>query len=143
MNIVIQYMLYLKHFFSLNILKFNFFNQIVCVVCFKQLFPSHIRVGRGNPMLKHSVPHFSLNSRGIMCWAEFNTDNRSKEGKYKFNLFYYSKYIIVWCYYCWNTKWKLFPWARYVFTDFKTNNARCQLCLQPVSDTFFQVFYEN
>ena len=37
------------------------------------LYPAHIRVGRVNIVLRHSVPHFSPNSWGIARWvAELN-----------------------------------------------------------------------
>ena len=37
------------------------------------LYPAHWRVGRGNLVLRHSVPHFLPYSGGIACWvAELN-----------------------------------------------------------------------
>ena len=32
-----------------------------------KLYPAHSRVGRGNVVLRHSVPQFLPNSRGIAC----------------------------------------------------------------------------
>ena len=38
------------------------------------LYPAHSRVGRGNLMLRHFVPHFLPNSGSIACWVtELNT----------------------------------------------------------------------
>ena len=53
------------------------------------LYPAHSRVGRGNLVSRHSVPHFLPNSEGIACWvAERNAvlwlDTRAKKRKYKF-----------------------------------------------------------
>ena len=31
------------------------------------LYPAHGRVGRGNLVLRHSVPNFPMNSGGIKC----------------------------------------------------------------------------
>ena len=37
------------------------------------MYPAHSRVGRGNIVIRYSVPHFPPNFRGIACWmAEFN-----------------------------------------------------------------------
>ena len=53
-----------SHFVTLNQIK----NQINFT-----LYPAHSRVGRGNLVLKHSVPHFPPSSGGIAYWvAELN-----------------------------------------------------------------------
>ena len=65
----------------------------VTLVKFKKisftLYPAHSRVGRGNLVLRHSVPHFLPNSGGIACWVAklnvaLNLDTRAKKWKYKF-----------------------------------------------------------
>ena len=33
------------------------------------LYPAHSRVGTGNRVLRHSVPHFPPKSGGIACWV--------------------------------------------------------------------------
>ena len=53
------------------------------------LYPAHSRVGRGNLVLRHSVPHFLPNSGAIACWvaelnAALNLDTRAKKYKYNF-----------------------------------------------------------
>ena len=51
------------------------------------LYPVHSRVGRGNLLLRQSVPHFLPNSGSIACWvAAFNAalslDTRAKKWKF-------------------------------------------------------------
>ena len=58
------------------------------------LYPAHIRVGRGNLVLRLTVPHFPLSSRGVAYWgAELNAalclDNRAKKWKYKCKQIFY------------------------------------------------------
>ena len=54
------------------------------------LYPAHNIVGRGNLVLRHTVPHFLQNSGGIACWvAELNAALWMKNGN--INL---SKYFI-------------------------------------------------
>ena len=53
------------------------------------LYPAHSRVGRGNLLLRHSVPHFLPNSGGIACLgaelnAALNLDPRAEKWKHKF-----------------------------------------------------------
>ena len=53
------------------------------------LYPAHSRVGRGNLVLRDSVPHFLPNSGAIACCvvelnAALSLDTRAKKWKYKF-----------------------------------------------------------
>ena len=53
------------------------------------LYTTHSRVGKGNLVLRHSVPHFPPSSGGIACcMAELNAalsfDTRAYKWKYKF-----------------------------------------------------------
>ena len=57
---------------------------LVIIIFFNfMLYPAHSRVGRGNLVLRHSVPHFSPSSGGIACCvAELNpalSDTRAKK----------------------------------------------------------------
>ena len=41
-------------------------NCIIVIISFTQ-YPAHIRLGRGNLVLRHRVHHFLSNFRGIAC----------------------------------------------------------------------------
>ena len=34
------------------------------------MYPAYSRVGRGNLVLRHSIPHFPTIFLGIVCWVE-------------------------------------------------------------------------
>ena len=58
------------------------------------LYPAHSRVGRGNLVLRHSIPPFLPNFGGIACWvAQLNAalclDTRTK--KWKDNIISFSR----------------------------------------------------
>ena len=67
----------------------NYERNIIKIIISFTLHPIHSRVGRGNLLLRHSVPHFLPNSGGIACLvAELNAalclDTRAKKWEYKF-----------------------------------------------------------
>ena len=55
------------------------------------LYPAH-RVGRGNLVLRHSVPHFPPNSGGIDCWwksmPRFSSTPERRNGNINVNKYF-------------------------------------------------------
>ena len=58
------------------------------------LYPAHSRVGRGNLVLRHSVPQFPPNSGGIACWAELNNTRFASTPEGRNGNIHLSKYFI-------------------------------------------------
>ena len=51
------------------------------------LYPAHSRVGRGNLVLRHSVPNFSLNSGSVACvGTQRRTEAKRRNGNIYVNI---------------------------------------------------------
>ena len=92
LDIFISYFaLYILHKTQLKwpLLQIDYDHVKKIIIISFTLYPAHGSVGRGNLVLRHSVPHFLPNSGGIACWvaelnAALNFDTRAKKWKYKF-----------------------------------------------------------